>query len=107
MGGKGLKCKYLCGTIAKSHPAAGTTDNYGMLRLIYLSGSACSVCGSMARRVIAQPHFLHFTTEDCGRAENMLFVTPIIIANKRRMNPIVVVAACFWEVLALACLSNI
>src|SRR6266498_4898931 len=28
-----------------------------------LSGSECSTCGSMARQLMVQPHFLHFTTQ--------------------------------------------
>jgi len=31
-----------------------------------LSGSECSICGSMARRLIVHPHFLHLTTQALG-----------------------------------------
>jgi hypothetical protein len=39
-----------------------------------LSGSACSVCGSTARQVIVQLHFLHLTTQACGSPENVPLV---------------------------------
>ena len=32
------------------------------------SGSACSICASMARQLTVQPHFLHFTTQAVGSA---------------------------------------
>jgi len=32
------------------------------------SGSACSSCESIARQVMVQPHFLHFTTQAAGSA---------------------------------------
>jgi len=40
----------------------------------HLSGSECSVCGSTARQVTVQPHFLHLTTQAWGSAGR----TPVI-----------------------------
>ena len=33
-----------------------------------LSGSTCSIWGSMARQLMVQPHFLHFTSQAAGSA---------------------------------------
>jgi hypothetical protein len=44
-----------------------------------LSGSACSICASMARQLTVQPHFLHFTTQAVGSPSPL--VTPTIIGE--------------------------
>jgi hypothetical protein len=42
-----------------------------------LSGSACSLCPWMARQLIVQPHFLHFTSQAVGNASSLVTLTII------------------------------
>jgi hypothetical protein len=49
------------------------------------SGSECSMCGSMARQLIVQPHFLHFTTQALGSPTLRPVISTIIGEQKEKV----------------------
>ncbi len=50
-----------------------------------MSGSACSMCGSIARQLIVQPHFLHFTTQAEGSPKFRPVISAIIGEQKEKV----------------------
>ena len=50
-----------------------------------LSGCECSVCGSMARQLIVQPHFLHLPTQATGSPGLRSVITAMIGERKEKV----------------------
>src|SRR6266436_4975442 len=71
---------------SKGRPTTRTTHNHRIFGCrIGLSGCECSSWGSIARQVIVQPHFLHFTTQADGSFECAPIMPSIIGEEKEKV----------------------